>query len=203
MISPKCKICRRLGVSICSSPKCPLRKRPYPPGQKAKRRVRALSEAGKEMREKQKLRYWYNLTEKQFGNYVRGVLSSPQKEEDAVTLLIRKLESRLDNVILRLGFATNRVQARQFVSHGHFLVNKRAVNIPSFEVKIGDTIELKPSSREKLAKQNLLVTLKKHKTPSWLELDADLLAGKVKGKPSFEESMTPFEVPLIFEYYSK
>lgn len=203
MISPKCKVCRRLGISICNSPKCPIRKKPYPPGQKGKRRPRALSEFGKELREKQKLKYLYNLTEKQFRNYVKKILSSPRKEEDAVTLLIRKLESRLDNVIFRLGFAVNRVQSRQLVSHGHFLVNKKRVDVPSFEVKTGDTIELKNGSRGKIATQSLLASLKKQKPPSWLELNVDKLEGKVKGKPSFEEVLPPVEVPLIFEYYSR
>lgn len=203
MINPKCKICRRLGISICSSPKCPLRKRSYPPGQKGKRRVKAVSEFGKELKEKQRLRYWYNLTERQFRKYVKEVLSSPQKGEDAVTLLIRKLESRLDNVVFRLGFASSRAQSRQLISHGHFLVNKRVVNIPSFQVKIGDTIELSKGSREKIVNQNLLSSLKKQKLPSWLELDVDKLEGKVKGEPSFQEALPPVEVPLIFEYYSK
>ena len=203
MMSLKCKICRRLGFSICSSPKCALRKKPYPPGQKGKRRPRALSEFGKELKEKQKLKYWYNLTERQFRKYVKGVLSSPQKGEDAVTLLIRKLERRLDSVIFRLGFATSRPQSRQLVSHGHFLVNKRAVNIPSFEVKIGDIIELSLKSKEKIISQNLKASLKKHKPPSWLELDIEKFDGKVKGLPSLEEILPPIEIPLIFEYYSK
>jgi small subunit ribosomal protein S4 len=202
MINPKCKICRRLGVSICSSSKCPLRKRPYPPGQKGKRRAKPLSEFGKELKEKQKLRYWYNLPEKQFKNYVKEILASPQKGKDAVALLIKKLESRLDNVVFRLGFAATRPQSRQLVAHGHFLVNGRVVNIPSYEVKIGDIIKLKDSSREKIAKQNLLANLKKHKPPSWLQLDPEKLEGKILKEIVPEEVMPPFEISFVFEHYS-
>lgn len=209
VIDSKCKICRRLGVKLflkgerCFSQKCPMIKRPYPPGQKRKRRAKALSEYGKELREKQKLKSWYNLGERQFRKYVKAILSQRQKRENAATLLIRKLESRLDNVIFRLGLATSRARARQLISHRHFLVNGKMVNIPSFGVKKGDKITVAQKSRKKIIFQNLPTLLKKYKPPSWLEINVEKLEGKIIGLPSLEEAAPPAEVSLIFEYYSK
>jgi len=178
-------------------------RRPYPPGEKGKRRKGGLSEYGRELREKQKLRYWYNLEESQFQKYVKEILEKRGRVEDAVSLLIKKLESRLDNVIFRLGFAVSRAQARQLVSHGHFLLNGKPVNIPSIEVKKGDKITPHPSFQKSSFFRNILITLKKHKPPSWLELDIKKLEGKVKGEPSVEEAAPPAEIPVIFEFYSK
>jgi len=178
-------------------------KRPYPPGQKGKRRRVPLSEYGKELREKQKLKKWYNLGERQFRKYVKETLSQRGKTGDAATLLVRKLENRLDNVISRLGFSPSRAQVRELISHGHFLVNGKVINIPSFEVKKGDKITVSPKSRKKTVFQNLPTLLKKYKTPSWLELNVEKLEGKVTGLPSLEEAVPPAEIPLIFELYSK
>ena len=150
MENSKCKICRRLGVKLflkgekCLSPKCPMVKKPYPPGQKRKRRPIPLSEYGKELREKQKLKNWYNLGERQFKNYVKKVLDMRQKVEDPATLLIKNLETRLDNVIFRLGFATSRPQAKQLVSQALVLVNRKSIDTPSYQVKKGDIISIKP-----------------------------------------------------------
>ena len=205
---PKCKICRRLGTKLflkgekCLSPKCPMVKRPYPPGfQRKKRKV--VSEYGKQLEEKQKLKNWYNLKEYQFKRYVKEVLEKRGKVEDAQDLLIKKLEKRLDNVVFRLGFASSRSQARQLITHGHFLVNKKKVNIPSYQVKIGDKIEIKASSKKKVVFQNLPLTLKKYQPPSWLKLDVKSLKGEVIAEPSLEEAMPPAEVSAIFEYYSR
>lgn len=187
----------------CLSPKCPMVKRPYPPGEKGKRRTRPLSEYGKELREKQKLKYWYNLKERQFRKYVKEVLEKRGKVEDAGALLIKKLESRLDNVIFRMGFVSSRVQARQVVSHGHFLVNGKKVNIPACQVKKGDKITLRPTSIKKTIFQNLSTTLKKYKPPSWIELNIEKLEGKIVGQPSLEEAAPPAEILAIFEFYSR
>jgi len=187
----------------CFSPKCPMVKRAYPPGQKRKRRPVSLSEYGKELREKQKLKNWYNLGERQFKNYAREVLGMQSKIEDAGSLLIKKLESRLDNVIFRLGFTLSRAQAKQLVSHGHFLVNGKAIDTPSCSVKKGDVIILRPQKIKKSIFQNTKNLLKKHRTPSWLELNAEKLEGKVIGKPSLEEAAPPVEISAIFEYYSR
>lgn len=177
-------------------------RRPYPPGIKGKRRTSGLSEYGKELREKQKLKFWYGLDEKQFKNYVKEILARRGKE-DAEAALIKKLESRLDNVIFRLGFADSRLQARQMVSHGHFQVNSRKVNYPSYQVKKGDLISISPSSLKKNIFQNLKTKIKKHNPPSWLELDKEKLEAKVKGLPSLEEAAPPAEISAVFEYYSR
>ncbi len=199
----KCKICRRLGVSVCGKEKCALKRRPYPPGQKGKRKPRPLSEYGKELKEKQKLRNWYNLKERQFRKYVKEVLEKRGKVEDAAALLIRILENRLDNVVFRLGFASSRPQSRQMISHGHFLVNGKEVNIPSYSVKKGDVISVSPSSLKTSIFQNLKPLLKKHKTLSWFELDVEKMEGKIIGDPKPEEVAPPVEISVIFEYYSK
>lgn len=209
MENAKCKICRRLGVKLflkgerCLSPKCSMVKRPYPPGQKRKRKPRSLSEYGKELREKQKLKNWYNLEERQFKNYVKGILAKKRKIVDPDTLLIRALESRLDNVIFRLGFTVSRAQARQMVSYGYFLINGKAIDVPSYQVKKGDIILIKPQKMKKPVLQNLKNLLKKQKPPNWLELDIEKLEGKVVGEPTLEEAAPPVEVSAIFEFYSK
>jgi len=207
----KCKICRRLGVKLflkgerCLTQKCPMVKRSYPPGQKKKRRIRAISEYGEELREKQKLKKWYNLEERQFRKYVKKILESHQGpgKKDVLISLIKTLESRLDNVVFRLGIAASRPQARQLISHGHFLVNSKSVDIPGYLVKKGDKIRISPSSRKKNIFQNLPTLLKKRELPSWISLDVEKLEGKVIGAPSLEEAVLPAEVSLIFEYYSR
>jgi len=205
----KCKICRRLGTKLflkgekCLSPKCPMVRKPYPPGEKGKRRKGGLSEYGKELREKQKLRYWYNLEERQFEKYIKEALEKRGKIEDTSVLLIKKLESRLDNIIFRLGFAASRSQARQLVSHGHFLLNGRPVNIPSIELRKGDRVSPSSSFQKSSFFRNIIPVLKKHKTPSWLELDIKKFEGKVRGEPTLEEAAPPAEIPAIFEFYSR
>ena len=181
----------------CLSPKCSFLKKPYSPGQKKKRRGSPLSEYGKELKEKQKLKNWYGLREKQFKKYA--------KENPSPALLLQKLELRYDNAIYRLGFAISRSQARQFVSHGHFLINGKPVNIPSLHLKKGDKIVLKPNSQKKKIFENLITLLKKHQTlpPAWLKLNAEKLEGEVMGLPTLEEANLPVEISSIFEFYSK
>lgn len=209
MKDKKCKICRRLGVKLflkgerCLSPKCPIITRPYPPGEKGKRRTRQSSEYGKELSEKQKLKNWYNLRERQFRKYVKEILGKRGKMEDAGTLLIRKLESRLDNVVFRMGFTPSRVQARQIVNHGHFLVNEKKVNIPSYQVKKGDKISLRVSSRKKAIFQNIPTILKKYQAPSWIKINIEKLEGEIVGEPNLEEAAPPAEISTIFEFYSR
>ena len=208
----KCKICRRLGTKLflkgekCFLPKCPMVRRPYPPGKKRKRR-RTLSEYNKELREKQKLKNWYNLGEKQFKNYVKEILERrtrfTRKMEDAPTLLIQKLESRFDNVIFRMGLSSSRTQARQLISHGHFLINGKNINIPSYHVKIGDKINISESSLKKNIFKDLPVQLKKKQLPSWISMDLKKMEGKIKSFPSLEEISPPVEISMIFEFYSR
>lgn len=210
MTHAKCKICRRAGEKLflrgerCISPKCAIVKRPYPPGQKRKRRRGGrISEYGKELKEKQKLRHWYNLGEKQFKNYVRGILKRRGRVKDASGLLVKTLESRFDNVVFRLGFALSRTKARQLVSHSFFLVNGRAMNFPSHQLKKGDVVSLKPQKTKKKIVKDFKSLIKNHKAPSWLKLDAEKLEGKIIGEPTLEEAALPVEISVIFEFYSR
>ena len=210
MRNQKCKICRRLGVKLflkgerCLSPKCAMIKSPYPPGEKRKKRKRSgFSEYGKELSEKQKIKNWYNLQEKQFSNYVHDVLKRRNQKEDAGTALIKKLEFRLDNIVFRLGFTPSRKTSRQLVSHGHFLVNNRKVDVPSYRVKKGDIISLHSSSMNKTFLKNILPALKKHKPPSWIKFNAEKLEAEITGEPSLEEASLPGEILTVFEFYSK
>jgi small subunit ribosomal protein S4 len=156
---------------------------------------RTISEYGKQLREKQKLKNLYSLREAQFRKIVR--------KSATPDLLIKLLENRLDNVVFRLGFAISRKQARQLVSHGHFLVNGKPINLPSYILRKGDVVKLKERSINKTVFKNILPLLKKQKLPSWLTLNVEKLEGKVVGIPSLEEAVLPVEFPLIFEYYSR
>jgi len=178
-------------------------KRPYPPGEKAKKRRGPLSEYGKELKEKQKLRNWYNLSEKQISRYAREALNRRSKLEDAGEFFIKKLESRLDNVIFQAGFAVSRIQARQLIGHGYFLVNGRKINIPSYQVKRGDKISLHPKSARKTIFQNIASFLKKHKAPSWIKIDGEKLEAEITGQANLAEVNPPVEISSIFEFYSK
>ena len=209
MKNAKCKICRRAGVKLflkgdkCLSPKCLMIKKAYPPGLRKRKSRRVFSEYAKELKEKQKLKNWYGLKERQFQKYVKEILAKREKVEDTGTLLIRTLESRLDNVVFQLGFASSRLQARQLISHHHFLVNDKVVNISSFLVKKGDRIKIRPISAKKPVFQNLIKTLKKAKPLTWLELNIEKLEGKVLDNPTLEVVNPPVEISSIFEYYSK
>ena len=208
MQNSKCKICRRQGQKLflkgdkCFSVKCPITRRPYPPGPKSKKRKRNVSEYGKELKEKQKLKFWYGLKERQFAKYVKEVLSKRGKEDTELSL-IKKLEMRLDNVIFRLGFAVSRVQARQLVNHGHFLLNGRKNSYPSYQTKKGDVIVLHPKSLKSIAFQNLKIKIKNYTAPAWLELKKDIFEGKIVSEPTMEEAAPPAEISAILEYYSR
>lgn len=209
MKESKCKICRRYGAKLflkgdrCSSAKCAFLRRAYAPGPKAKRRLGQLSEYGKELMEKQKLRNWYNLGERQFRNYIKKVLTKRGRVANAAEELIVRLESRFDNVVFRLGFAPSRSQAQQLVSHGLLLVNGKNIDTPSHEMKVGDVIVPRPQKIKKPIFKNLQNILKKYKTPKWLQLDAEKMEGKVIGKPTVEEVAPPAEISSIFEFYSR
>lgn len=203
MPQARCKISRRLGINLFQKCAKAYSRRPYPPGPKKKRSPSPLSEYGHELREKQKLRYLYNIKERQFRNYVKDILKKGGKVENAPAVLMQTLERRLDNVVFRLGFAVSRQQARQMVSHGHFMVNQRKVNIPSYQVKIGDRISVRPRSIKKAIFQNIELKLAKYELPSWLKLDKKTLQAHVVGYPSFEEIAPPVEIASIFEFYSR
>lgn len=178
-------------------------RKPYHPGDKVKKLRKTVSEYGKQLNEKQKLRNWYNLRERPFKKYIKLVMGSRGKVADAESLLIGLLEKRLDNVAYRLGFAPSRVSARQMISHRHFMVNGRSMNIPSHSVKTGDLITLKPASAKKKIFTNIVATLKKQKPPAWLQLNAEKMEGKVVGEPSLLEANPPSEISYILEFYSR
>lgn len=209
MQKPQCKICRRYGSKLflkgerCVSTKCELIKRSYPPGMTKKRKGRGFSEYGKELAEKQKLKNWYNLSETQFKKYVKEVLSKRKKAENIEEMLINKIESRLDNVVFRLGFAPSRKEARQLVVHRHFLVNDKKVNFPSYFLKKGDKIKLSPELQKKNISQKFSSLLKKQQIPDWLKLNPEKFEGEIIGKPTLKTAFPPVEISTIFEYYSK
>jgi len=201
--SAQCKQCRREGVKLflkgerCLTDKCAVERRTYPPGEHGRGRVKQ-SEYLLQLREKQKARRFYQVLEKQFHGYYEE--ASRQQGVTGENLL-RLLEVRLDNVVYRLGFGTSRRQARQLVRHGHFLVNGRKVNIPSYLVKPNDVISVKPTS-----KATELVRSATDLTSSvapWLQADHDNLMGKILRYPERDEIDAPVQESLIVELYSK
>lgn len=209
MKKASCKICRRLGVKLflkgerCVSSRCAMVKRPYPPGPRGKRGGRRLSSYGLQLAEKQKLRNWYNLKERQLKKYVKEALAKRSGKTDAQEYLIERLEKRLDNVIFRAGLAPSRPLAKQLVSHNLFLVNAKKVNIPSYSVKVGDKIRVRENKEKNNFFEKLKVGLKSYQPPSWLKLDIKAMEIEVKARPSLEEASPPAEVSTIFEYYSR
>lgn len=206
MIDPKCKKCRRAGQKLflkgerCFTPKCSMIKKPYPPGVHGKKRRRGLSEYGTQLAEKQKLRRIYNISEKQLKKYFKEAAKARGVVPD---VLLNKLETRLDNVVFRLGWAESRPKARQIVSHGHILLNKRKVDIPSIGVRKGDVIKIKKSSLKTSLFKNLETKLKKFKVPSWLSLNKKELKVTVLGLPLRKEVEVPVDLSMIIEYYSR
>ncbi len=206
-LDPKCKKCRREGEKLflkgekCFTNKCPILKRNYPPGaQGAARRRGRSSNFGVQLREKQKAKRLYGLGEVQFFNYFQKAL---KKSGETGENLAKFLEKRLDNVVYRLGFGGSRNQARQLVSHGHFTVNGRSVNVPSYQVKVGDTIKLKENRKTKFIFKDLAKRIEKHETPAWLTLDSKELSGKITSEPTAEELKQNFQPQLIIEFYSR
>jgi len=178
-------------------------KKPYPPGQKPKRRKGHLSQYGKELIEKQKLRYWYDLQERQFVRYVTAVINSQRETESAGDQLLRRLEERLDNMVYRSGFSSSRSQARQMVNHGFFLVNGKPVDRPSYRIKTGDVISVRPGKTKKVSFENFSERMKNFVSPSWISLDTENLTAKVTGNAVIEEIAPPVEISSIFEFYSR
>ena len=198
-----CKLCRRERMKLflkgakCDTMRCPVERKPYPPGQHGRGRIRD-SEYLLQLREKQKARRYYGLLEKQFRNtYEKATRGTGAPGEN----LLRMLETRLDNVVYRLGFAGSRAQARQLVRHGHFQVNGRRVNIPSYGVRPNDIITLKQGSAAKELVQDA-TDLTASVSP-WLQADHEGLTGKVLRWPERAEIDTPVQESLIVELYSK
>lgn len=205
---PVCRLCRREGMKLflkgdrCFSPKCAFERRSYPPGMHAKKTQfkRTESDYALQLREKQKVKRIYGVMERQFRRYFRHALRT--KGMTGVTLL-QMLESRLDNVVYRLGFASSRAQARQLVRHGHFTVNGRKTNIPSYLVKVDDVIAVRPESRSRTYFRNLGEFVSERTTPSWLSLDADGMSARVVAKPSREDIDLEINEQLVVEFYSR
>ena len=200
-----CRLCRREGQKLflkgdrCYTDKCAADRRPYPPGQHGQGRTKT-SEYGLQLREKQKAKRYYGVLERQFRGYFD--MASKRKGKTGENLL-SILETRLDNTIYRLGFAMSRAEARQLVLHGHFLVNGRKVNIPSFLVKPGMIISLKEKSRS-LDKLKMVIDANLSRVPpKWLEYDTNALIAKVSTTPTREDIDFPIEEQLIVELYSK
>ena len=201
-----CRLCRREGQKLflkgdrCYTEKCAVDRRTYPPGQHAQGRRSKVSEYGQQLREKQKAKRYYGLLESQFKGYFNMAVKKPgQTGENLLSLL----ESRLDNVVYRLGFAMSRPEARQLVTHGHFLINGRTVNIPSFLVKPGQVISIKESSRNLAKVKSVIEANSFRQPPKWLDYDRNNLIAKVIAQPSKEDIDLPIEEHLIVELYSK
>jgi small subunit ribosomal protein S4 len=200
-----CRLCRRESEKLflkgdrCLTDKCSIERRNYPPGQHGQRR-RKLSDYALQLREKQKAKEIYNILEKQFKRYFH--MAERMKGITGDNLL-QLLERRLDNVVYRLGFAANRRQARQLVTHGHFTVNNRRVNIPSYLVRPGDVISPKESSKKLDVIQENISKVEHRGFPSWMEMDINNLTGKILHLPSRDEIALPIQEQLIVELYSK
>lgn len=196
-IGPKHKLARKLGVNILDKTSASLARRlNVPPGVQGRRRRKRLSEFGMQMQEKQKAKYVYGLFERQFKNLVKKV---QQKKGDTQEMIISILERRLDNIVYRLGFAKTRFMARQLVSHGHVFVNGRRVNIPSYQVKIDDVINLSP----RLEKNPQVLESVKEEKNILPYLKRQGLSGKLVRIPKREDVNVPFDLRPIIEYYSR
>ena len=200
-----CRLCRREGQKLflkgdrCYTDKCAADRRPYPPGQHGQGRAKT-SEYGTQLREKQKAKRYYGILESQFRGYFNMALGRKGKTGENMLAI---LETRLDNTIYRLGFAMSRAEARQLVLHGHFLVNGRKVNIPSFLVKPGMIISINEKSRNLDKIKSVIEANSFRQPPKWLDYDSNALLAKVAGIPAREDIDMPIEEQLIVEFYSK
>ena len=205
-IGPVCRLCRREGMKLflkgerCYTEKCAIEKRNFPPGQHGKTRKAKLAGYGLQLREKQKVKRIYGVLEDQFRRYFET--AERARGITGVTLL-QLLERRLDNVVYRLGLATSRAQARQLVRHGHFTVNGKKVDIPSFAVRQGDTIAVRSTSATNVTIQHATEEVKGRGVPEWLLLDLGALSGRISALPTRAQINLPVEEQLIVELYSK
>jgi small subunit ribosomal protein S4 len=202
---PVCRLCRREGMKLflkgdrCYTRKCAFERRATPPGQHNVRR-RKVSEYGVQLREKQKIRRTYSVLERQFKRYFETAEERPGVTGEN---LLRLLETRLDNVVFRMGFASSRAQARQLVSHGHFAINGRGTTVPSHQVRDGDRVEVRESSRSTEYFKQAKDALRSAQRPDWLTVDADKLAGSVSALPRRDQMPLELNEQLVVEYYSR
>jgi small subunit ribosomal protein S4 len=200
-----CRLCRREGMKLflkgsrCYTKKCAFERRPTPPGQHGVRR-RKVGEFGLQLREKQKVRRVYGILERQFKNYFETAEGRPGVTGEN---LLRLLELRLDNAVYRMGFASSRAQARQLVVHGHFAVNGRPTNVPSYQLRPGDRVEVRESRTGREPFKTAKETLRSHQAPDWLSVDAAKLAGTIAELPRREQMPQDLNEQLVVEYYSR
>jgi small subunit ribosomal protein S4 len=200
-----CRICRREGVKLflkgdrCYTDKCAIDRRGYPPGQHGQNRSK-ISNYGLQLREKQKIRRLYGLLERQFRHYFSKALKG--KSNTGVNLLVM-LERRLDNVCYRLGFANSRNDARQLVRHGHVTINGKRVDLPSYQIKVGDVVSVSEKSRASARITTAIAAVERRGVPAWLELQKETFQGTVRGFPAREELTMPMQEQLVVELYSK
>lgn len=201
-----CRLCRREGMKLflkgerCYTEKCAIEKRNFPPGQHGKRRAAKLAGYGLQLREKQRLKRIYGVLEDQFRLYFE---SAERQRGITGEILLQLLERRLDNVVYRLGLATSRPQAREMVRHGHFTVNGRKVDIPSFLVKAGDTVTVKARSQKNVTIQHAMEEVKGRGVPEWLQLQPERFEGRIVSLPTRAQINLPIQEQLIVELYSK
>ena len=205
-IGPVCRLCRREEMKLflkgdrCYTDKCGYERRAYAPGQHGQNRRRKASDYGEQLREKQKVKRIYGIAERQFrGYYYRASRMKGVTGENLLLLL----ERRLDNIVYRLGFASDHAEARQLVRHGHFLVNGSQVNIPSYLVRVNDLIAIREKSKKIVRLSDSLAAVDRRGVPQWLELDKDNFRGKIKSFPAREDFTMPIREQLIVELYSK
>lgn len=200
-----CRLCRREGLKLflkgerCYTDKCAIERRNYPPGEHGQARPK-FSEYSVQLREKQKLRRMYGVLEGQFRRYFE--MADRAKGVTGETLL-QLLERRLDNIVYRVGFATSRSEARQLVRHGHFRVNGKKVNVPSFLVRAGDTVSVRERSQKVARIQGALELAQRRGVPDWLEVTPESFAGRVKALPVRSDLTMPINEKLVVELYSK
>jgi small subunit ribosomal protein S4 len=203
---PVCRLCRREGMKLflkgerCYTEKCAIEKRNMPPGQHGKSRKAKMVGYGIQLREKQKVKRIYGVLENQFRRYFE---TAARHRGVTGVMLLQSLELRLDNVVYRLGLATSRPQARQLVRHGHFLVNGKKVDIPSYAVRAGDELRVRPGSVKNAVIQHAIEEVKGRGIPEWLQLDAEKVGGRIVSVPSREQINLPVQEQLIVELYSK
>ena len=195
---PACRLCRREGMKICDKHKCASVKRPYPPGMHGKDQHSKPSDFAKQLREKQKAKRIFGISEKQIKKYYNRATASA--EESGLELL-RQMETRLDNAVFRSGLATTRRQARQWVTHGLFSLNGKRINVPSVQVKANDVFALREKNKKMPAFANF--DKKKLNTPSWLKLDAQTLSGQIINRPEKEDVELAIAPQMIIEFYSR
>lgn len=204
-VGPVCKLCRREGAKLflkgerCLTMKCEIERRNFPPGQHGQRRSK-LSDYALQLREKQKMRRIYGLMERQFRNYFD---LADRKKGVTGDELVRLLESRLDNVVYRMGFGASRRQARQLVSHGHVEVNGRRVNLPSYRVTVGDKVALRQKSRENPVIRNNLERALQRGMPEWIDFTPEAFTGAIVRMPAKDDAAIPVVEQLVVELYSK